>query len=241
MRRLNGSTGFTIVELLIVIVVIAILAAIAVVAYNGIRQRAESSAQKSELSQLQRKIQTDILKDHGTSVSISTPIVKSVGGEGTTRLSTPLTVVQDITLYGVFDTFNNPAASNWSTIIALNPTSTNNAFRLRTGATDSSVIRGFHATSVQTNRDVSIGSFLNTTARHVGWISANATSIYAGVDTTEQSLGLSAHTGWTFETISHSSNGSYASVAALVFPEYHDEQTRRLIVRWLAKEYNVSL
>ena len=37
------SSGFTIVELLIVIVVIAILAAISIVAYNGIQQRARNS------------------------------------------------------------------------------------------------------------------------------------------------------------------------------------------------------
>lgn len=39
----NRTTGFTIVELLIVIVVIAILAAIVIVAYQGIQQRADNS------------------------------------------------------------------------------------------------------------------------------------------------------------------------------------------------------
>jgi prepilin-type N-terminal cleavage/methylation domain-containing protein len=44
------QSGFTIVELLIVIVVIAILAAITIVAYNGIQQRAVTSAIASDLS-----------------------------------------------------------------------------------------------------------------------------------------------------------------------------------------------
>lgn len=46
----SSEQGFTIVELLIVIVVIAILAAIVTVAYNGIRQRAVTSALQSDLS-----------------------------------------------------------------------------------------------------------------------------------------------------------------------------------------------
>lgn len=42
-RIRKGSTGFTIVELLIVVVVIAILAAITIVAYNGIQDRAKAA------------------------------------------------------------------------------------------------------------------------------------------------------------------------------------------------------
>lgn len=46
----KATSGFTIVELLIVIVVIAILAAISVVAYNGIQNRANDAAVRSDLA-----------------------------------------------------------------------------------------------------------------------------------------------------------------------------------------------
>lgn len=43
-RSINKLRGFTIVELLIVIVVIAILASISIVSYNGIQNRAKTTA-----------------------------------------------------------------------------------------------------------------------------------------------------------------------------------------------------
>ena len=47
--------GFTIVELLIVIVVIGILAAITIVAYNGVQNRAKTSAGQSLAGQIAKK------------------------------------------------------------------------------------------------------------------------------------------------------------------------------------------
>lgn len=49
MLKTKLSSGFTIVELLVVIVVIAILAAISIVSYSGIQQRAAASAIASDL------------------------------------------------------------------------------------------------------------------------------------------------------------------------------------------------
>lgn len=51
------NKGFTIVELLIVVVVIAILAAITIVAFNGIQDRAKSTALSSDASQAGKKLQ----------------------------------------------------------------------------------------------------------------------------------------------------------------------------------------
>lgn len=57
------SSGFTIVELLIVIVVIGILAAITVVAYNGIQQRAKTAALTSAVDQWEKIIRMGMLSD----------------------------------------------------------------------------------------------------------------------------------------------------------------------------------
>ncbi len=55
-KLIEKIRGFTIVELLIVVVVIAILAAITIVAFNGIQQRAVSSALQSDLSSAVKKL-----------------------------------------------------------------------------------------------------------------------------------------------------------------------------------------
>ena len=58
MRSQIQSSGFTIVELLIVVVVIAILAAIVIVAYNGIQTRARDSSVQTSVKQASTKILT---------------------------------------------------------------------------------------------------------------------------------------------------------------------------------------
>lgn len=59
MQWAKKQTGFTIVELLIVVVVIAILAAITIVAYNGISQRAKTTATNNFAAQLKHRNLSD--------------------------------------------------------------------------------------------------------------------------------------------------------------------------------------
>lgn len=54
-KAMKAEKGFTIVELLIVIVVIGILAAIVIVSFNGVQQRANTTASKSAASTVQKK------------------------------------------------------------------------------------------------------------------------------------------------------------------------------------------
>lgn len=53
-HRLKHTSGFTIVELLIVIVVIAILAAVVMVSYNNIQKRARDSIRLQDVANLQK-------------------------------------------------------------------------------------------------------------------------------------------------------------------------------------------
>lgn len=77
MKPWAKRSGFTIVELLIVVVVIAILAAITIIAYNGIQQRAKTSAVQTSLAQAARKIELYKIDNNSYPVDINSAGVNS--------------------------------------------------------------------------------------------------------------------------------------------------------------------
>ncbi len=232
--------GFTIVELLIVIVVIGILAAITIVAYNGVQDRARNAALKSEMNQLQKRIQVDALQQDGESISLKAPLAYGTG-VGTWSLSEPQQNSQQITLYSVFDTSNNLTA-NWASIAQILPATSNNTFSIRTVASSSNGVQGLWQTSAQTNQAVGTANGVrDTTGRHVGWMTTNGSTISAGFDNgAGASVAPTAHSGWTFDKVTTSSPAGIAAVAVLIFPEYHDATTRTQVLRWLDRQHTID-
>lgn len=71
------TSGFTIVELLIVIVIIGILAALVIVAYNGIQLRAQVQSVNNDLVTLNKAIRTARINDD--------KVLKDITGSGCTN------------------------------------------------------------------------------------------------------------------------------------------------------------
>ncbi len=233
-------SGFTIVELLIVIVVIAIIAAISIVGYSGIQQRARTSALTAGMSQVQKTIQVEALKSGGQAISLKTPLAY-LTKLGTSQLAAPLENAQELSLYVVFDTVNT-ASTGWNAIGRLQPhLDASKGFAIRTSDPGTNTVHGFYATSAQSNRSIPYGSVLNSTGRHVGWITARVGTVTASFDnSTPTSQTLTAHTGWSFSELMLSASPAASGVATIAFPEYHDEATRTEILKWLDREYSID-
>lgn len=87
----NRNIGFTIVELLIVIVVIGILAAIVIVAYNGVQNRARSSAMAADFSnnnKVAKAAGATTNNNSPTTVDVLQSTLKMVSSPGMYKLST---------------------------------------------------------------------------------------------------------------------------------------------------------
>ena len=232
--------GFTIVELLIVIVVIAVLAGISIVAYTGIQQRAKVSAHVAEMSQLQKAIQIGALEAGGESITVKPPVFHTTS-IGTSELPVPIESVQELSLYVVFNTSNTPSNS-WAAVARLQPhLDASTGFAVRASNPGTYTMHGFYATSAQANRAISYPNVLNTTGRHVGWITAKPGTVTSGFDSiTGTTDVLSTHTGWNFTQLALLNSAMISGVYTVVFPEFHNDVTRAGVLGWLDSVYAVD-
>lgn len=73
------SSGFTIIELLVVIVIIGILATISIVSFNGIQQRAAATVLMSDLKNASAQLEIDKFSNNEQYPLISTALKASPG------------------------------------------------------------------------------------------------------------------------------------------------------------------
>lgn len=238
----RSISGFTIVELLIVIVVIAILAAISIVAYNGVQERARTSAHAHTASQAEREITTYALQVNNELISIGGGLVGYKEGAGDIELLRPLTGTPDITMYAVYEVTGT--GSNYAPFASISPTQTGQMFRLQTNATGNNGMSYRIDTSAQAASS-GIAGFRVPGNKVIGWlqVSNNATTRAVGYNQAAAQISgaLTAHSGWTFTRLTVMDDGGGLGRIALVFNAAHDQATRAQIISWLAQKYGVSL
>ncbi len=239
-KMTRRRAGFTIVELLIVVIVIAILATIAVMAYTGVQQKARDSAYLSEISSIQKSIHTRALLQDGVTLNVAAPIGYSET-IGSVNLVKPLENAQNISMYVVFSTSNEPSGAHWYAFTSLQPESTTNSLRFRTGSNSVASARVYYATSAQQNQDIVYNGIFNTAARHIGWMTTAPNTILSGYNTSAANRSITTHDGWSFDSLMLSKTTGVTPLAAFVFPESHDATARAQIVAWLNEKYQVGL
>lgn len=113
MTKQTRTSGFTIVELLIVVVVIAILAAITIIAYNGIQARANNAAADSLLANVSKKIQAYY------TLKGSYPASPMTGAALITELNTYTESNVGTTPFSAVASPGNPSATNGKTTLKI--------------------------------------------------------------------------------------------------------------------------
>lgn len=106
---MNKSTsGFTIVELLIVIVVIGILAAITIVAYNGVQNRAFDTSIQSDLKNIAQKLEIGRVDSPTDSYPITNASLATIVDIKVNKNSYATTPAANYNLLMCFPTLTNP-------------------------------------------------------------------------------------------------------------------------------------
>lgn len=169
------------------------------------------------------------------------PLAHATPTNSTATLSTPISGITDITLYGVFDVINT--SSGWEAIAQLRPSAAPNVFQLDMSGAGSDAARYRLDTSASTNTSASKAG-VRTPGRHIGWmqVSAGATVRSFNYDAAASfnTASFAPGTGWNFTSLYAGTTAAGTNgVAALVYVSAHDEATRARVMQWLATTYSV--
>lgn len=104
----KSTSGFTIVELLIVIVVIGILAAITIVAYNGVQSRAQDTSVQSDLRNIAKKLEIGRVDSITDSYPTTNPTIAAIVDVKVSKNSYATTPSASYNLLMCFPTTSNP-------------------------------------------------------------------------------------------------------------------------------------
>ena len=109
-KRITKSSGFTIVELLIVIVVIAILAAITIIAFTGVQDRARDSTRLSDMRAISSALKIYAETNGTFPATQATP--GAWGWEVSTSASGPTDFIRALRTSGVVNKVPTEPSSN---------------------------------------------------------------------------------------------------------------------------------
>ena len=115
----KATSGFTIVELLVVIVIIAILASLSIVAFNGVQQRARDSQRKADFSTIQKVLEVYRGDHDGHYPQCSgTPNTPLVAGTGVSVQACALSTIKNQLVPDYMSSFPTPPINTGSYVYA---------------------------------------------------------------------------------------------------------------------------
>jgi len=104
----KSTSGFTIVELLIVIVVIGILAAITIVAYNGVQNRASDTSVQSDMRNIAKQLEVGRVDSANNSYPTTNPTIGTSVNIKVNKNAYAITPTVGYNLLLCFPTLSNP-------------------------------------------------------------------------------------------------------------------------------------
>jgi prepilin-type N-terminal cleavage/methylation domain-containing protein len=175
-------------------------------------------------------------------ISVVGPPLASISTSSTTASFPSVTGTPNLIMYVVYDITN--IDGNYNVLAKLQPLTATNQFQMDTNATGVATMRYRLDTTATTNASAG-QSGVRTPGRHIGWLQvrSNMTIREFAYDqaAAANSASLNPGDGWNFSSIILGpATSSTQPVAAMVYNDTHDQQTRARVMQYLADTYGVA-